>query len=175
MDSKRLATLKALSDHLSDEVRIDNGYQHNLAKAVFRGRLYFDDDDALPCLSILDNINSDRFPRRAGGEEVGAEDTTNWILLLNGWVKDDKCNPTDPAEQLMADVKKALAKVALEPHVMAADQTKHPNFLLGGLINGLEFEPGTVRPPDENSKYAYFWMRVILKFTENVSDPFDHR
>lgn len=176
MDSKRLATLKALTEHLSLEVAVANDYLHDLAGAVFRGRMYFDKDDPMPCVSILDNINSDRFPVRAGDEDSGdGEAKSNWVLLLNGWAEDDKNNPTDPAEQLMADVKKALAKIGYEPHPMDADQSKHANYMLGGLIAGIEFEPGTVRPPDENSAFAYFWMRVILKFTENVRDPFDRR
>lgn len=176
MDSKRLATLKAITAHLMSEVAIANGYQHDLDGAVFRGRMYFDKDDPMPCVSILDNINSDRFPSRAGNEDSGdGEAKSNWILLLNGWAADDKDNPTDPAEQLMADVKMALAKIGSEPHPMDADQSKHANYLLDGLIAGIEFEPGTVRPPDENSAFAYFWMRVILKFTENVRDPFDRR
>jgi hypothetical protein len=176
VDSKRLATLKALTQHLSDEVAVANDYQHDLAGAVFRGRMFFDKDDPVPCVSILDNINSDRFPVRAGNEDTGdGEAKSNWILLINGWAKDDKVNPTDPAEQLMADVKKALAKIGQGPHPMDADQSVHANYMLDGLIAGIEFEPGTVRPPDENSSLAYFWMRVILKFTENVSDPFDRR
>ena len=56
-----------------------------------------------------------------------------------------------------------------------SNEERSGSYLLGGLINGLDIEPGTVRPPDQNSAKAYFWMRVILKFTENVRDPFDHR
>ena len=41
MDSKRLRTLKALTAHLEAEVTPANGYQHDLTKAVFRGRALF--------------------------------------------------------------------------------------------------------------------------------------
>lgn len=175
MDSKRLATLKALTDYLEGEVSVANGYLHDLVDAVFRGRLQFDDEDPVPCLSILENVNPDRFPQRQGFDDGDTGDSVSrWVLLLQGWVKDDKRNPTDPAEQFMADVKKALAKLDTDPNPMS-DDAPHPAYLLGGLIVGLEIEPGTVRPPDQNSAKAYFWMRVILRFNENVRDPFDHR
>ena len=175
MDSKRLATLKALTDHLSNEITPGNGYESDLTDAVYRGRLVFDEEDPVPCVSILDNINPDRFPVRAGFTDGDIGDTkSRWIILVQGWAVEDKKNPTDSAEQLMAEVKKALSLLDRHPNPMLMD-APHANYLLGGLINGLELEPGTVRPPDTNSSKAFFWMRVILKFTENVRDPFDHR
>lgn len=176
MSSKRLATLKALTAHLESEVTVANGYLHDLTGAVFRGRIVFDDDDPLPCVSILDNPNPDRAPSRAGSNDGEAGDTrSRWTLLVQGWAQDDKRNPTDPAELLMADVKKALAKLDHLPNPMSGEQP-HANYLLGGLIAGLEMESGVVRPPDyTNSAKAYFWMPVVLKFVENVRDPFDHR
>lgn len=174
MDSKRLATLKALTSHLRGDVTLDNGYEFDLQNGVYRGRDLFDADDALPCVSILDNVNSDRFPVRAGNNDGGVGyDKSRWTILINGWVDDDHENPTDPAEQLMATVKQSLAKIISEPHPMAAG-TRHANYMLGGLIAGMEIEPGTVRPPDQISAKAYFWMRVILSFVEDVSNPFDH-
>lgn len=175
MDSKRLATLKRLTLFLSNEITLANGYLHDLSEKVFRGRMYFTEKSPLPCLSILDNINPDRSPIYAGRDDgepgVGK---SRWVLLVQGWVDDDKDNPTDPGEQLMADVKKALAKLNDDPNPMSPAEP-HPDQLLGGLITGLEYEPGTVRPPDQNSSKAYFFMRVILEFVENVRDPFDHR
>ena len=174
-DSKRLATLKALTDLLVTEIRPENGYNHNLDGAVFRGRMWFDEDDPLPMVSILESPNPDRFPRRAGesdGDRVVQRD--EWTLLVQGWAQDDKENPTDPAYELMADVKKALALLNKRTSPEFGDFGAHPNFRLGGLIIGLEYEAGTVRPPDEQSSKAFFWMRVILKFVENVDDPYDH-
>jgi hypothetical protein len=174
-DSKRLAALKELSSYLETEITPANGYLHDLTDAVFRGRYKFDDDDPLPSISILESPNPDRFPNRAGAEDwVEVEQKDNWTLHMQGWVDDDKRNPTDPAHQLMADVRKALAKLIKERPEQGTPE--YPDvYLLGGLILGLELEPGVVRPPDQNSAKAFFWMRVILKFTENINDPFDHR
>lgn len=172
-ESKRLAALKALTEHIKSEVSTINGYQHDLANAVFRGRFRFDDDDPLPMVAILESLNPDRFPNRAGDEDqLEVEQRDKWTIEMQGWTVDDKDNPTDPAYELMADVKKALAKLfALDAHGNAV----HDNYLLGGLIAGLEFEAGTVRPPEQPTAKAFFWMRVILEFVENVNDPFDHR
>lgn len=179
--SKRLAALRALTTHLSDEIRIENGYKHDLSNAVFRGRLAFatgDDDnpgDPLPMVSILENPNPDRFPQRAGYEDQGdSVQRDKWTLNVQGWVEDDPLNPTDPAYELMADVKKALYALIAQHHPEQGIGGIHPNYCLDGLINGLEFEAGTVRPPDELSSKAFFWMRVILDFAENVKDPYDH-
>lgn len=172
-ESKRLACLIALTSYLAGEINIGNGYKHDLgATSVLRGRHRVDNDDPLPCISIVESPNPDRFPNRAGDQdhnEVVQRD--NWTLLVQGWAKDDKEHPTDTAYELMADVKKALAKIMREnpehgtPMFPAA-------YRLGGLVMGLEFEAGTVRPPDEQSAKAFFWMRVILKFVEDVNDPY---
>jgi hypothetical protein len=172
-DSKRLATLKALTAHLEAEITVANGYKHDLAGAVFRGRAKFDDDDPLPMISILESPNPDRFPNRAGEHDnIRVDQRDNWTLLLQGWAKDDKLNPTDPAYDLMADVKKALALLVKERPEYGTGV--HPNYRLGGLILGLEYEPGTVRPPDEQSTKAFFWMRVILHFSEDFNDPYNY-
>jgi hypothetical protein len=44
--------------------------------------------------------------------------------------------------------------------------------LLGGLIAGLEWEGGTVRPPEKQSDKAFFWMRVVVTFIEDKYDPY---
>lgn len=172
-DSKRLTTLKALSAHLEEEVSIANGYKHDLAGSVFRGRTFFDTDDQLPAVSILENPDPDRFPARAGGDDYQAPvQLDRWTLLIQGWAEDDKQNPTDPAYELMADVKKALAKILKDAHPITG-AGKHPSHMLGGLISGMTMEPGTVRPPMEQvSSFAFFFMRIVLKFVEDTNDPY---
>ena len=174
-ESKRLATLIALTAYLASEIKVANGYKHDLSEAaVLRGRHRVDSDDPLPCLSIVESPNPDRFPNRAGDQDHNeVVQSDNWTLLLQGWAKDDKEHPTDPAYELMADTKKALAKIMREnpEHGTAMFPAI---YRLGGLISGLAFEAGTVRPPEEQSAKAFFWMRVILKFVEDVNDPYKH-
>jgi hypothetical protein len=174
-DSKRLAALKALTTFLETEVTPANGYDFDLTGRVFRGREMFDMNDPVPMVSMRDNINPDRFPNTAGNNdgEPGVA-RNNWIILMQGWAAVGEANfSLDNAENLMATVKKALAKLDFDPPPGSPIE-RHANYLLNGLIVSVKMEPGTVRPAEQNSTVADFWMRVILGFTENVRDPFDH-
>lgn len=169
-DSKRLATLKALTSYLAGEITAANGYENTLTNAVFRGRAFFDKTDPLPMVSILESPNPDRFPQRGGDQDSSAPVMKDqWTLEVQGWCEDDKTHPTDPAYNLMADVKKALAKIG---RVNGHGDGMYECYLLGGLIAGIKWEAGTVRPPELQSSQAYFWMRVILTFVEDINDPY---
>lgn len=173
-DSKRLAALKALTAYLETEVSVDNGYQHNLAGAVFRGRLRYGADDPDTMVAILEAPDADRNHRTAGMDDGARYSSEQWLLLIQGWTPDDKRNPTDPAYNLMADVKKAIAKLnvdGLDPATGAG--VENPNFRLGGLIGNIVLEPGVVRPPDELSAQSFFWLRANISFQENVNDPYE--
>lgn len=171
-ESKRLATLIALTTFLKNEVSVANGYKHDLAGKVFRGRMFYTNDDPVPMVSILENIDPDRYPRRAGGDFEAKITAEDWVLLIQGWAKDDKENPTDPAYELMADVRKALAKLEKRSRPDEV-QVENPNYRLGGLIVGMTMEPGIARPPVEQvSSRAFFWMRIAFKFVENPNDPY---
>lgn len=165
-ESYRLAVLKYLCTYLETEVSIANGYQHNLADRIFRGRLAFGEDDPLPRLSVLEGLNPDREPNAAG--TGGSEQIDNWIVLLQGQVEDDAANPTDPAHALMADVKCALGKLRKR---MANDQESFEGTPYYSVA-GLGIEPGTVRPPDQLSDKAFFWMRIVLTIAETMDDPY---
>lgn len=166
-DTKRLALLKNLTAHLETEVSVANGYLHDLAGVVFRGRSNFGADDPLPCVNIIESLNPDRDMREAGDKMTQAD---RWVLLVQGWGADDRINPTDPAHLLMGDVKKALARLAA---LDRQGDPVHPNYLFGGLAAGLQIEPGTVRAPDEVSGLAYFYVRITVDLAEDLADPFD--
>lgn len=164
-DSVRLAILKQLTTYLQTEITTTNGYQHTLTGAVFRGRFWLSGaEDPIPMLSILEALNPDRDPQRAGYERGTMED--EWILLVQGWVTDDPENPTDPAHNLMADVKRAIGKLAKQVYDAQLSGTAFEH------VSALTFEPGTVRPPDELSERAYFWMRIVLKVVEDTEALF---
>lgn len=163
IDSKRLTILKALSAWL-EGITVANGYQHDLTGAVYRGRVTFGDEASVPLVNILEPLNPDRDPVVTDG---GALQKERWVLLLQGLVDDDIDNPTDPAHHLMADVKKRLAVLLDENY-----PNTNPDYMLGGKIDDLWIEPGTVRPPDEVTPKAHFYLRIAVGLHENMHDPY---
>ena len=161
-DPKRLVTLKALCAHIEAQVRVSNGFQHDLQGRVFRGRSVFGQDDPLPMVSVLEAPRPDQdLVTAKNGMQLD-----DWPLYFQGWAQDDPSNPTDPAYRLAADVKQALA--------MLIDRRPEsaPYYLLGDLILDLTISPGTVRPPDQLSSWAYFYLPVTVKLKESLTDPY---
>jgi hypothetical protein len=161
-DPKRLVILKALCAHIEAQVRVSNGFQHDLQGRVFRGRSVFGQDDPLPMVSVLEAPRPDQdLVTAKNGMQLD-----DWPLYFQGWAQDDPSNPTDPAYRLAADVKQALA--------MLIDRRPEsaPYYLLGDLILDLTIGPGTVRPPDQLSSWAYFYLPVTVKLKESLTDPY---
>ena len=164
-DSKRLHVLKKLTTHLEGVTTV-NGYDHDLTGRVSRGLLRFSDETPLPWVNIIENLNPDREPADAGARLVQRD---SWVLLINGWVDTDEADiyPTDKAHALMADVKRRLASI-LTP---GAPHSPNVDYMLGGDIEGFAIEPGVVRPPDESSTAAFFYLRVVVEIVEYLDDP----
>lgn len=164
-DTKRLLLIKALCNYLRTEITVAHGYHFNLA-SVRRDKKNFGKELELPAVAVLENFNPDRVPSEIGGV-VGRKQTYDQIYLLNGWVDDSEQTtgdePTDAAHRLMGDVKKALGKLLVP---------RNQSGFFDGLATTLHIEPGVVRPPDEQSEKAYFWMRVRMEVVEMVGDPY---
>ncbi len=165
-DTKRLLLVKTLCDYLKGEITVANGYNFTLAM-VRRDKRNFGKEMKLPGVAVLENFNPDRLPETIGGF-VGQKHKYDQIYLLNGWADNSGLaegddDETDAAHLLMGDVKKALGKL-ITP--------RNQDGFFGGLANTLSIEPGVVRPPDEQSDKAYFWMRVRMELVEKVGDPY---
>lgn len=161
-DPFRLRVLKALTAAL-EEIKPCNGYQHDLTGKVFRGRIIFGDDDPVPMVSVLEAIE-EKAAMQPPPE--GHQQKESWELLVQGFLDEDRDNPTDPAYSLLADVKRRLIEVR--------NQKRTYNILgMGESVIDLRIGPGVVRPPDEVSSKAYFWLRVTLDLVENLNAPYD--
>ncbi len=130
---------------------------------VYRGRTIFGDNDPIPMLSILEvPIPLDQVvPPPDSSYSNGS-----WELLIQGFAKDDPVNPTDPAHVLMAAVKKRLA----------VEKKRNLDFDILGLgtfIRNMNIGAGVVRPPDEVSAKAYFWLNLTLDIVEDLANPFE--
>lgn len=160
-DPFRLRVLKNLSA-LLETVNPDNGYTHDLRGAVFRGRTMFGASDPIPMISILEAP----IPLEALlSRNTNAGSTGSWELLIQGFLEDDFQNPTDPGHLLMAEVKKAIAK----------EKTKERgrDFLsMKGGVTEIYVGQGSVRPADEQTDKAFFWLTLTLRLAENLLDPY---
>lgn len=162
----RLEVLKRMTAVL-EEISTADGYVHDLDARVFRGRGLFGDETPLPALSILEApIPLDQIP---SAKDNGAQ-SGPWELVVQGWVADDRQNPTDPAQVLLADVKQRLA---LEKRKVDWDRPEEGIFGLGRFVTAMYIGPGVVRPPEEISSKAYFWLTITLDIAEDMANPYE--
>lgn len=181
-DSFRLRVLKAVTACIKT-VTPANGYTNDLADfteqgatlaRVFRGRSAFGDGDPLPMVSILENPSAlDAVLDRDGAEDRGGDKINEWDLLIQGFVKDDPDNPTDPAHALVAEVIAALAKEAERK----GSDGRSPDILGFGYrqpcVTAIAIGNPIVRPADNvNSTQAFFWVNVRLTLAEDITRPF---
>lgn len=168
----RLRVLVALTECL-ETITPENGYAFNLAPGadghdqhVFRGRNRFGEDDPDELLSILEPpIPLEAFTNNAVDN---TDSNSEWELLVQGFVPDDKVHPTDQAHVFMGAVKKRLRQ---EMRRLKPDGSRDPDIL--GLADDEEGEvlkitigQGVARPPDETSDRAFFWLLVKLQLAE---------
>jgi hypothetical protein len=162
-DSKQLRILKKLTAHLE----LTSGYE---GIKCYRGKLVVSAKEVEDCLSILEA------PRPVVGQPAGHQGhkrLETWTLLVQGWPKDDKDNPSDPAYAMKAAVEQWLYRL-----IAVEEQTGLPVYkdlyLLGGDIASLTIGQGVVRPPSEDaaSRLAMFYLPLILEITTDVSNPY---
>jgi hypothetical protein len=162
----RLRVVKALCQ-VFEGITVANGYNFDMEGRVFRGRLFFGDNDPIPMISVLEAPLPDEpnFTPPSGDTWTGT-----WRFMIQGWVTDDPKNPTDPAHFLLADVKKALA---IERKNMI--RPGRGNNLLGmeGRVLDLVIGANVVRPAEEHvNDYANFLLALTLEIAENMADPY---
>lgn len=162
----QLVIMKRLTAHLAG-MTVLGGYGFDMCGAVFRGRTVFGAADPLPCLSVLES------PESTVGVAGGVEHTkrlTRWSCFIQGFVRDDKENPTDPGYWLKAYTQKRLAEITAE---RPNGQPLYPDvFRLGRTISGLVIENGVVRPPHKDvSDKAFFWLPVTIEYAADPRNP----
>lgn len=162
----RLRVLKAMTAALK-EISTANGYHTELLEHVYRGRTIFGENDPLPLASILEvPIPLDQTPPPTDSEFSSG----GWELMVQGFIEDDPVDPTDPAHFFMADVKKRLA---IEKRKALEMEPEKGIFGLGNFVTGMRIGSGVVRPPDEISAKAYFWLTITLDMVEDLADPYE--
>lgn len=134
-------------------------------KHVFRGRdLYSAQDDPLPLVAILEDPRA--LENLMGDGGGGGDAAGDWKLLVQGFVKDDSENPTDPAYVLVAEVIRAIVQ----------QRKTFNHFGLGGddpCVTDFKVGSPVVRPADgETSDVAHFVFTLTLSLSEDLERPF---
>lgn len=143
-------------------------YKFDLTQeAVFFGRRLFSKDE-VPAVSMLE---------KPVPEDLVFADTERlighgpWTILLQGFAPEDKDNPTAPAYELKAEVISRLAMI-----LAVKQDTGLPRFpdvyLLGKMITGMTIGQGVVRPPDEVSNTAYFYVPLVISMKTDNLNPY---
>jgi len=165
-DPFRLRVQKAFTAAL-EQITVANGFRTDIgAGAVFRGRTFFGESDPIPMISMLEEPIA---PENDLSPRSGVAETGDYVLMVQGFVKDDPDNPTDPAHVLLADVKRRLVELK------ADDRRDDRVFRFGPKANtvvAVSWDGGVVRPADEVSAVAYFWLRVTFELAEDHTNPF---
>lgn len=159
----RLAVLKALTTRLEEIMNGVGDFSYDLTDKIFRGISTYGESDPLPMLSILEDPREKESLYNTGESSARG---TPWRLLVQGFVADDHVNPTDPAYQLSAETQKALASLRELDNKTLGFGSKTP------CIMEMQIGAPIVRPPDEISVKAYFWLPVTLSIMENTENPF---
>lgn len=154
--SFRLQVLKAITEAIQ-MITPSNGYAHDLTGAVFRGRTVFGSGDPIPMVSILEApLQPESYDAPRDEKDIYGE----LQLLIQGFVKDDHQNPTDPAHELLFEVKKALVTTKKRGDILG----------LGSKVDKLIIGGGVCRPADgQVSDKAYFWLPVSVQFVEDLT------
>lgn len=179
MISKKLRIMIALTEHLQGitPAWVDLPAEimgticpYDLSEAVYRGRVVFGDDVPQPFLAILEAPRQ-LDPSGAGSQELIADE--DWTLLVQGFVKDDKKHPTDPAYDLLAWVQMRMARITMEKPNGGRGGKYPSEWRLGSLVADVRYQIPIVRPgKDGVSDTAYFYMPISVGNVTDLTMPF---
>lgn len=172
--SKKHRVVKALQAHLagiSPAVECIPGepYVDDLTDKVFLGRLLYGQND--PDLFVSINEAPKPLPTVNAGTNGAGKRKETLELLVQGFVPDDKQNPSDPAYRVLAQIERRLAQII---EVDGQGRPAFPeHYLLARIISALTIGQGIVRAPDgQVSTRTMFYLPLAVEFTVNGSNPY---
>lgn len=165
----RLRIIEAIEAAFA-EITPANGYQLDLSGsgAVISGRLFTGDNDPLPCVTIVEPPLSIEQMR---AQPDNPARVTEWDLLIQGWVPDDRKRPSDMAYVLAADVTRRLALEKKRPDARPIHNVGHNFFGFEQRITNIRIGSPVVRPPDRESPNAQFFLILTLQIVEDMANP----
>ncbi len=175
-DSQKLKVMKALTVHLqamnpdNTDPATEAPYDIDMSgDQVQRGRRFFSEGETVdqPLISILE---ATKFPEPITVAEKLLRKSM-WLLLVQGFVKNEPVNPLDPAYDLLAKTEMRLARIC---KMNRQGNGEYPGeYRLDGLIDSLVIGEGIVRPSDPQvSPSAFFYLPVAVEITRDLNNPY---
>lgn len=179
MISKKLAIMKALTAHLQgitpDWVDLPSAMAgetcpFDLSESVFRGRLEFGEDIKTPFIALLEAPRQ-LDPLGAGVGRLLHDEA--WNLLVQGFAKEDRRNPLDPAYEMLAWTQMRLARITTPARNGSRGGLYPSEWRLGNLAVEISYQIPIVRPgKDTVSDTAYFYMPISIGMVTDLTMPF---
>jgi hypothetical protein len=172
-DHIKLQILKRITEDLNN-VTVANGYEHDLAGRVFRGRSAFSaTTDKPPIISI---IEAPAAANTSFADVGGTVKESDWTLLVQGWAADPSKgiigadHPTDAVYALLADVQRRLSDYVL---TNKKGQPVWPGkYMIYNLASAVKLGAPVVRPADnEVSSLAFFYLPVRIDLAYLLNEP----
>ena len=179
MISKKLLIMKKLTEHLEGIVptwadlppeMVDTPCPYDLSKSIYRGRVVFGEEVKPPFIAILE---APRQINPNGGGEARLLQDEDWTLLIQGFGKEDRVHPTDPAYNLLSWVQKRMSMVSEENKNGARGGVYPEVWRFGNTIGEVRYQIPIVRPgQDDVSAAAYFYMPISVGIVTDLTNPF---
>jgi hypothetical protein len=166
---KRLAVIRAMRALLA-RISTDDGCAFTLKDKVFYNRLLFGQDvtGQPPALSIVEAPRPDA--AFFAGED-GTNRSDKWTLMIQGIVPDTKRDSDgDAAYYLVQDVERQLQRIT-EVGGGSGNPKFPDDYMLGGMISGVEIAPPVVRPPEAGvSDNVFFYLPIRLGIAVKIGE-----
>jgi hypothetical protein len=163
----RLEVLRRLTS-LLETVTTTDPEVPNMAGRVHRGRIIFGEETPVPFICIMEPP----VPVEQIAPPHGSDSTSgDWDLLIQGFVDDDKVNPTDPAHVLASSARQVLAThraINARKDILGFGERNN-------VVESITIGAPVVRNSDDISPTAYFWLPVTLKLVESLDDPLAYK
>lgn len=148
-----------------------NNFYFDLSEddTVVRGRLFIGDDEPVPMVALNEPPLAIE-AIRAAPQNINR--VNDWDILIQGWAAVGKIHETDEAYTLAAEVQQVIAGEKTKPSGRPGSGNGSDFLGFGTKIVDMRIGAPVVRPPDETSAKACFYMILTLQISEDMAKPF---
>lgn len=150
---------KKIGDLLS-EITVDNGYETDIGKTVFRGRRKIDDDH-VPCSVVVEGED------KPGGTQGDASQQVRQSYVIGGYAPCDPDHPNDVAHQIISDIKRVIFTT---PKNLTRMQELQGMTSLGIKAAKIEYMGRDIGPRADGVPVVFAVVHVDVTFVEQLTN-----